>query len=677
MAIQRTGGPPSALTVRRRAQPPRSWTSAGLLVAAAGVGAYLFYAPAYVLHHYPEPLGFDTSWYIWHARFAAARGIGPLDTASRPGTSLLEAVTGSVTRQSQPILSVVVPIVLVAVFALAMGAFSVAIFRRSERRFALTTAVAIVLLGATRLLSENVATLLLLALAVAALTAIARRAAGERGLAGSIVLLAAGGIAHWLFLAVLLAALAVAAALRLPAALRGRRDGTPWLRTDSGLLATVAASAGAIVAATIALILRVPFSTIEMSEPPWRLPQKLRTDVARLRFPLTIPVAAMGAFSLLRPDDRPPGRATKPSGPRSMGLAILSGWTIVCGLGVIYGVVTKNLPPHRFFELAVAVPGVILLAEGIEWAVTWVQRWAERRRVTHEPSGASPNGNRRRRWVGGAVALIGVGLLAFPGFVTWYRGGPGMWIKEPALQEATAAAGYVRSLPAGRPFVFLVSQQGIAGTLSTTLDERTIRLALPPDRQQGLYVYAGDLADLLAGRQTTSADPFMNKAIRPFWDGTRRVLPQRPSILIVKALANEEFARTLASGGRLVAPGVAILVRGADPPAPNALPVPPPPHDVPSPAVGVLLAAVVMALLAGCGIGWSMLAFGRRADPLITFGSAPAVGAAAVILAALVPARAGVGIGGPVGIAIVAVVAIAGWALAWRDARRGTDGAPS
>src|SRR5206468_4646844 len=140
---------------------------------------------------------------------------------------------------------------------------------------------------------------------------------------------------------------------------------------------------------------------------------------------------------------------------------------------------------------------------------------------------------------------------------------------------------------------------------------------------------------------------------RPFWVSTRSVLAQQPSILVLAALAPDQFTQTLTHGGRQVAPGVAILVRGTDPPAPNSLPLSPLPRAVPSPPVGVLLAAAVMVLLVGCGIGWSALAFGRRADPLITFGAAPAVGAAVVILAALVPARAGAGVGGPVGVVIV------------------------
>jgi hypothetical protein len=166
----------------------------------------------------------------------------------------------------------------------------------------------------------------------------------------------------------------------------------------------------------------------------------------------------------------------------------------------------------------------------------------------------------------------------------------------------------------------------------------------------------------------------MNGAVRLYWDDVRRVLPQKPPILVLQAFAREQFDRALSSGWKLVAPGVAILTRGTDPPAPAALPSTPLPRSVPYPPAGVLWAVIILLMLFCSGLGWSRLMFGPRTDRLGILGAAPAVGAAALILAALVPARAGVGMGGAAGVVTVVVVAGAGWLFAWRDARRRAGG---
>ena len=56
-------------------------------------------------------------------------------------------------------------------------------------------------LGTTYLVSENMATALFLALAVAAMVPLLGRATGGgRGMWGAVVLLVAAGLSHWLFL---------------------------------------------------------------------------------------------------------------------------------------------------------------------------------------------------------------------------------------------------------------------------------------------------------------------------------------------------------------------------------------------------------------------------------------------------------------------------------------------
>src|SRR5207302_3246169 len=141
------------------------------------------------------------------------------------------------------------------------------------------------ILGGTRLVDENVATLLFLAVLVAALVPLVERAAGSRtrpAFWGAVALLVAAGLAHWLFLAVFAPMLVVAVALLLPAALRERAGGRPLAETDAGAIATVGAAAGVTMAVLIGAVLRAPIDTIEVKEDPSRFLPKLRTDALRL-----------------------------------------------------------------------------------------------------------------------------------------------------------------------------------------------------------------------------------------------------------------------------------------------------------------------------------------------------------------------------------------------------------
>src|SRR5207302_6751583 len=93
--------------------------------------------------------------------YVAARGIGPLDTNARPGHELLTAALHSVTGLSALQLHVILPYVLVAVFALAMGAlFAEGLGRGEAWRWAIGAGVAGGIVGTTRLVGENVANLL-------------------------------------------------------------------------------------------------------------------------------------------------------------------------------------------------------------------------------------------------------------------------------------------------------------------------------------------------------------------------------------------------------------------------------------------------------------------------------------------------------------------------------------
>jgi hypothetical protein len=496
-------------------------------------------------------------------------------------------------------------------------------------------------LGVTRLVGENLATLITVALVVAALPPMIRRATGGRGMVGAVALLVAAGLAHWLFLAVFVAVLGVAAALAWPSSRRAMAAGVPGWRTETGTIAGAAGIAAGAMLVLIAGVLRAPFDTIQAREDPSRFGQKLRSDLRRAYLPWTVPVAAFGAVRLGL-DEREPR-----SPARRMALRLLVAWAGVAAAGVLYGIVTKGLPPHRFFELLLAVPVALSLAAAVLAAATWA-------------------GRRAGRPLAWAVAAAGVVVIAIPGWSAWYRHNPGEWIQPTALRQAAAAAEYVRGLPAGTPVVFLVSPTGQAGVLSTALNERIIRAAMPPDVQADVYLFPGRAADLLAGRRTITGNPAQNDATLPYWQALQPVLGRDPPVLILRSLARTEYDAAIASGATAPVPGVAIL-RG--PPPATPLRLGPVPVAAPSLRSAVLWGAAVLALLFAIGGGWTALLLGRGASPAVAIALAPAAGVAAIMLAAVLPARAGVGLGGAAGVVLFVVVALAGWALAWWDRR--------
>jgi hypothetical protein len=480
---------------------------------------------------------------------------------------------------------------------------------------------------------------------------------GERGLAAAVVLLVAAGLAHWVFLAVAGAVLAVAFVLAFPSSLRARREGAGIVETEAGLLAATALSVAALMAVTIAGFLRAPFQTFEIKEDPRRYRPKLANDLRALFLPALGPVAAGGA-AVLGLSDRvePPKKRRARYGPRPARrfvLRLLVAWTVVSLAGVAYGAVTLNLPPHRFLALLVAVPLAITLAGTVRWIATWLWR---------EGSG------RMAGLAAAIVTIVALGALSVPGAVRWYQRGPGEWIGATGLRQALTASGYLSSLPVGRPVIFVIDQKGAAGVLSAALKERTIRVGVPPERQADVHVYVGEPSNLLAGRPTPFRGALVQEATAPYWEDVSAVLPQRPPILILSAFADREYQEAVAGGAGVIGDGVAVL-RGVTPS--EQLPEARLPPAVPRTRSALPLAAAMLVLLGIAGAGWSRVLFGTGLPPEAFAGLVPVVGAAALMIGGLVPARLGVGVGGANGVAVYVVVAVAGALVAsMRPAKR-------
>lgn len=637
------------------------WRQAVVATASVGglsLAVVAFYLPVYRVRGFDLPVGFDASWYVWRAVHAAEAGIGPVGTAVRPGHAVLSAVVGAVTGRSQLQLAVLMPLVLAAVFALGVGAQC----RRGLgwRRPPAVAAVVVAgtLLGATRLVGENVANLLLLAIVVAALVALGEAVDGGRVAAGPVVLLVAAGMAHWMFLAVVGAVLGMAAALATRSSLEERRAGTPLLRTEAGLYVATGAITAAVVLAAIWAVLRAALQTFEIREDPDRFGPKLRTDLGRLFAPVTAPAAAAGAWLLWRGRDldaeRRVGATSLSLAPRRRRSAIrlLGGWALVAALGVAFGVWTGRLPPHRFLAMGVTLPGAVALATAVVVASRAVGGRFER----------------GRRGATVLVSLVAICLVAVPGAAAWYRHGPGVWLDGTALQQAAVASVYANGLPAGQPLVVLVGPRGRAGVLSIPLKERTIRVALPPDRQGDLHLFVGDPEDLLAGRRTVFEGGPTDQAALPYWTDVRTVLPLRPPVVILQRFAPGQFDRAVQDlGATRIGPGVALL-QGPPP----TLPLEPPGLEAPVPTIegGMIWAAVILAVLGLAGLGWTTVFVGPRVGSEVAVALSPAVGSAVLMLVAIPVARAGIGVGGAIGVSLFVGVSLVGWVLSASRFRR-------
>jgi len=637
--------------VRRRA------ATAFAVAAGLAVAMFLFYFLAYRARRYPMPVGFDASWYVWRARFVGVEGLGPLGTSVRPGHALLASVLASVTALSQLELAVVLPLVLVSVFALAVGAFWAAGVGEGGRSrlghgaWVVAVAIAGTLVGAGRLVGENVANLLMLALVVGALSAMARRVGGARGWWAAVVLLVAAGVAHWIFLGVAMAVLALTAILGVPTSIRRRREGASWWSTESGVVASAAVVAGGTMGALIGGILRAPFRTFEIEEDPRRFLPKFRTDLSRLFLPGLLPLAVVGGGVVAADHGR-----RKPD-RYGFWLRVLAAWTAVSAIGLVYGAITLDLPPHRFLTLLVALPGSIALAAAVDLVARFVRR-------------------RAGRLAAAAVTGVAVAGLALPGALAWYQHGPGVWIDAQALRQAATVSVYLARLPEGQPVVFLVGPHGRAGLISVPLKERVIRAGLEPAQQQRAHFFAGEPSDLLAGRATPVESERLRQALQPYWEDVRTVLRSNPPIVVLQAYARRQFeeARDRLEA-RVVGPGVAVL-RGPDFSA--ELPAAPRPRPVPRTAIGALWGLAILAALFVAGAGWTLLLLGPGAPPAIVACSMPAVGCAVLMLGGLMAVKGGVRLGGLGGALTFAVVAAAGMAAAtWealtrrRDASRG------
>ena len=529
-----------------------------------------------------------------------------------------------------------------------MGAFAFTVLRRDRASWVITVALTGAALGATRLVGENIANLLNLTLEVGALVILISARDRRRAIGGAILMLVAAGLAHWVFLGVFEATLAIVFLLSRPS--RSPID-QARLRaaSDARSVAVVGIVAAAALGVLILAVLRAPLSTFEIQLNPLEFAAKLLTDVARL-WPLGL-LALIGLVpvALAR---RVPGEWELAERP--LGLRFIVAWAVVSVAGVLVGLVgirfnsTLSLPPHRFLALLAAFPGVVLAGAGVRWATEKIPRRISPR-FGRWPSKVLP----------AAIGLAAITLVAVPTVIRWYS--YPVLMGSLALKQAHVASEYVEGLPPGQPFVVVVGPDWPGNDYAAPLRERMIRMELSGDRQAGLHMFPGDPADLLAGRRTIPPYPLANKVTLPYWRDVSAILPSRPPVLVLQAMGQSEFAQALSLRARVIAPGVALL-RG---PSPEGRFVDDPAPDASVTPSLVLLGLAVLALVWVAGTGWARFVLASNAAPEVWISLAPVIGLGALLLGAFAATELGVRMAGPGGPITYAVVTVVGLALAW------------
>jgi hypothetical protein len=429
------------------------------VIVPAGVVAAIYLAP-FAADPTTMPFGVDTSTYIWRVNVVHDLGIGsltpeatnaPKPLGDRPGYPIVLSLLRSVTGLSSLSLMWVMPALFASALGLAAGSFAADGALERRRR---SGAVAIAVGGSAFVAWTAVGYAANLALDVVAMAAALMAlevARGRRGVWGGAVLLAGAVILHWMFAALLLVLLAVAAVIQAVGVRTDAADRRLAVRRSATMLAlgVTLGAVGMLLAPQLPE--RLPDVDPDRPGPVGRVELRLPA----LALPVTLPLAGVSA-ALLALDRR---RA------RRNAAVLLAAWSSIAAVSLLaWFVFDLPLPPYRWAGFALAIPVAIVL--GVFAAGDRFERTGR-------------HGTARIAIALGLVATIG---LAIAGASVW-------WSREPTLVAGELAqlrtlTSYLEPLPPETRIVILIEAYRKRAPFNRAWTE------LPPERLPNVTMLA-------------------------------------------------------------------------------------------------------------------------------------------------------------------------------------------
>ena len=616
-------------------------------MAAVVMASYLWIYPDRDLK---VPIGWDTSEYLWRTAVVQDMGVAELDESvppvvqsktGRPALPVVLSILSSLGGVAPLRLSAVLPVALAAAIGLAAAAFVASIRRGPPWEGAFVAVVVGLSPFVVRLITPEAYLDNLLAAAVfmAAATATGVAVEDRAAVIPAILLFSAAGIVHWTFLQYMAAVLFLAAGLLLPWSwARWRSRDVGLLDTPSARIGQVLLGGGALAGAMIYGVIGDRLPTPRVSAPEFA--KKLRRDLWKYRFWVTLPLAGLGAWALAS-DARRDGS----SGARKwFAWAFLLAWCGVAAAGYVAHVVFgMAIPSHRFLAFALAIP--VLGA----WAVIWLGGLF----------------GRRAKALGVVLvvaALVGTGFLAE---TLWIRTKP--WMDPVKMRDASNVASYLDAagVSTTRPVVFIVSGRdwNYAGLMV-----HMIRAALPAHRVDDAYLYVGSPASYLARR------PEDTRVSRYYFRRMESTYEQHPVAVMAASFNEVNWAFWIADHPETELAERVAVVEGPEPRAPV------PPGEVPigpfSPVTLALLATGSLGALGLAGLGWALAGLGPwlRRNEIVAI--APAVGIGVLVVGGVIADRLGVRLVGAGAIFTAVLVTAAGWGIFALTRRSGRAATP-
>ncbi|MGH2555287.1 MAG: hypothetical protein ACRDHO_06180 [Actinomycetota bacterium] len=646
--------------------------SALVITCVMGGAVLLFFLALYKVNDYPMPIGYDTPRYLFQTTLVAELGLAHVphtlppprrSLATRTGFPVVVQSVSELFTTSTFKVAAMLPGAAATAVALAAGAFVSWGFRRSVWELGAValivgTSAVMVRLMAPETYTDN---LLSAAVLVAALVPILSAIRDGPGVVCAALLLGLSGVIHPQFFGLFAATLVLVALVYVPGSWRA------WRQGEAELLSTPAARLGAVLGGA-SVVVGTAFLGALRSWPlgarqtRFELAKKFQLDVPLYRFPLTVPLAALGAGMLGalgfgRARRGQPGSGDGGRGPWDGGtqrfaarflLALSLAWGLVTVVGLLAYALGTGVAAHRLLSFLIPFP--MLIALGI---LGLGRRLASRTRAT----------------AGVVVVVVGIGALAFLGYRDLYINLPSerglQFIGFGQAQDTATALEYLErsGVPQDAPVVFVIDDRGPNPLSSVPELAYGIRSVLPAQRILHTYIYVGDPENYLAGKPTYRDRPAQyNPNVQRFWPTIERLLPRRPVALLLGSY-NAAYQRFVASNpDSVIAPNVALL-QGPKPR--SAIPVPPFPMGPQGIAEGAMLGAGTLVVLGIIGLGWAVAALPRTLRPFEVLALSPAVGIGALVAGGVLVDTAGFRLGGAGGAVAPILVASSGFLAAW------------